>query len=249
MQCIVDEKIVGYDTYGNGKTVLLLHGWGANRKTLHLVADSLYKKYKVLSIDVPGFGESEKPSQAWGVTEYAEWLTRFLEKISVRDIYAVVGHSNGGAIAIKFVSTGYPIQKLVLLGASGIRKRNSGKKLFYRAISKTGKVATIAFPKKLKLRVRDKWYKQIGSELYHAPGMEATFKKVTNEDLLLESAMISCPTLLIYGSQDEATPELFGRMYHESIEGSELDIIEGAGHYSFIDKPEVVLDRIAGFLK
>jgi len=249
MQCIVDDKIVGYDSLGKGKIVLLLHGWGANRKSLASIATRLSDSCKVVNVDVPGFGESEKPAVAWGVTEYAEWVTRFLDKIGAKDIYACIGHSNGGAIAIKLASSGFPIHKLILLGASGIRKRNSGRKLFYKAVSKTGKLATIALPKKFRTSIRDKWYKQIGSELYHSPGMEATYKKVINEDLLLEATMIDCTTLLIYGSLDDATPELFGRMYHEAIAGSELDIIEGAGHYSFIDKPKIVQDRILGFLK
>lgn len=249
MQCIVDNHIVGYDISGTGKAVLLLHGWGANRKSLVALSESLSKTYKVINLDVPGFGESEKPDAPWGVTDYADWLTRFLSKIDQKDLYACLGHSNGGAIAIKLVSNGFPLQKLVLVAASGIRKRGTGKKLFYKAVSKTGKAATIVLPKKLKRSLRDKWYKKIGSELYHAPGMEESFKKVTREDLLLEANMISCPTLLLYGSLDDATPVLFGRMYHEVIENSELDIIEGAGHYSFIDKPELVKSRIQGFLK
>jgi pimeloyl-ACP methyl ester carboxylesterase len=249
MQCIVDDRIVGYDVEGKGKTVLLLHGWGANRSTLKSVAQKLSKDYKVLLVDVPGFGESARPESAWGVGDYAEWVIRFLHKIQADTLYGLIGHSNGGAIAIKLTSGGFPLQRLILLGASGIRKKDSGRKLLYKAVAKTGKVATLALPKKVKLKVRDRWYRQIGSELYHAPGMESTFKKVTAEDLLLESAMISCPTLLIYGSQDEATPPLFGRMFHESIEGSRLDIIEGAGHYTFIDKPDEVMERIVGFLK
>jgi pimeloyl-ACP methyl ester carboxylesterase len=249
MQCIVDNRMVGYDLAGKGKVIVLLHGWGANRKSLAPLMTRLSQPYTVLALDVPGFGESEKPVTDWDIGEYADWVQSALRKLDIKNVYALIGHSNGGAIAIKLASNGFTLQKLVLLGSAGIRKHNSGKKLFYKAISKTGKLATLAFPAKLKTKVRDRWYKQIGSELYHAPGMEETFKKVTSEDMLVDAAMISVPTLLIYGSNDEATPPLYGRMYHEAIEGSELDIVEGVGHYSFVDKPDVVCRRVEDFLK
>jgi pimeloyl-ACP methyl ester carboxylesterase len=79
--------------------------------------------------------------------------------------------------------------------------------------------------------------------------MEEFFKKVTSEDLLIDSAMLGVPTLLIYGSEDKATPPLYGRLYHESIDDSTLQIVEGAGHYVFVDKPAQTLALIKDFLK
>lgn len=249
MTIIVDNKAVGYDCKGKGKqVVVLLHGWGANRRSLDAVAKELSSKYTVISLDVPGFGESERPDEIWGLGEYASWLSACLAKLKVEP-YVLVGHSNGGAIAIKAVSLGLAVEKLVLIGASGIRSRENGKKMFYKTVAKTGKVATAVLPKSVRKRIRGKWYDSIGSELYDTAGMEEFFKKVTSEDLLIDSAMLGVPTLLIYGSEDKATPPLYGRLYHESIDDSTLQIVEGAGHYVFVDKPAQTLALIKDFLK
>lgn len=249
MQLIVAGKIVGYDVLGKSKkTVLLLHGWGANRQSLSHVARELSTNYRVICPDVPGFGESAPPTNPWGLDDYQAWLIEFLNKLEVKDLYACIGHSNGGAIAIKLVSAGYPVSKLILIGASGVRSREAGRKMIYKVVAKTGKTATMIMPPKFRSSLRKKWYKTIGSELYDVPGMEATFKKITAEDLVIDAGMISAPTLLIYGSNDQATPLAYGEVYKKVIDGSKLEIIEGAGHYSFVDKPKEVLIRIKKFL-
>lgn len=248
MTIIINGLAVGYDRLGSAKRVMiLLHGWGASRKSLATIAKKLSKKYTVINIDVPGFGDSQKPDEVWGLGEYSQWLMDCVAKMGV-SVDVLLGHSNGGAIAVKAVSSGLRVNKLVLLGASGIRKREKGKKLILKSVAKTGKVATVLLPKSVKKKVRGRWYKVIGSELYDHPGMEEYFKKITSEDLLIDSAMITIPTLLVYGSEDRATPPLYGKLYHETIEGSELKIIEGAGHYSFLDKPDQTLAQITKFL-
>lgn len=250
MNVIVDGKPVGYDKTGKGKVVLLLHGWGADRTSLASMVKSLASSYTVIAVDVPGFGESTRPDSAWGLAEYAEWLRAFMGKIGVKDIYALVGHSNGGAIAIKAVSSGtVTTKKLVLIGASGVRNREKGKKLFLASVAKSGRVATAILPKKVKKGIRTRWYRRIGSELYDRPGMEDSFKKVVAEDLLIDAAMIDAPTLLLYGSEDRATPPMYGKMYQQVIDGSSMHIIDGAGHYSFVDDPKTVNSYIQDFLK
>lgn len=139
MQCIVDGLVVGYDVLGKGKTIVMLHGWGASRQSLSALAKELSKKYQVVLVDVPGFGESAKPTKSWGLSEYAEWVQSFLQKIKIKNVYALLGHSNGGAIAIKLTSLGFQSEKLILLGAAGIRKRNRGRKLLFKAVAKTGR--------------------------------------------------------------------------------------------------------------
>jgi pimeloyl-ACP methyl ester carboxylesterase len=249
MQVIVDDLNIGYDEYGaSGKVLVLLHGWGANRKSMHGLAVSLSNRYKVIVPDVPGFGESGKPLTTWGLDEYAQFVMGFARKIGVAKVYGIIGHSNGGAIAIKLASIGFDCDILVLLAASGIKSRDKGKKLAYKVLTKTGRKATSILPKTVQSKIRSKWYDHLGSEIYHAPGMEKIFKKVAGEDLVIDSAMISAKTLLIYGSEDQATPPVYGRTYHEAIDGSKLDIIEGAGHDVYHDKPNIVKPIILDFL-
>ena len=100
MNVVVDELIVNYQTIGNGpKSILFIHGWGDSIDSFSKMASSLSEFYKVILVDLPGFGGSQTPKQTWGLSEYANFINSFLNKVSVvPDI--IVGHSNGMSSAI-----------------------------------------------------------------------------------------------------------------------------------------------------
>src|SRR5207253_11125140 len=120
MQVVVDSLLTQYETKGTGKLVLLLHGWGDSAAGLRGLQSALAKKYQVLSLDLPGFGGTEPPTSVWGLDEYAAFVAHFLQKIGVPHTYLLVGHSNGGAIAVRGLGRGVlPADKLVLLDSAG----------------------------------------------------------------------------------------------------------------------------------
>ena len=76
----------------------------------------------MVAVDLPGFGGSEAPPAAWDLDDYAAFLEAFLRKLALDWPYAIIGHSNGGALAIRALSSGtLKADKLVLLAASGVR--------------------------------------------------------------------------------------------------------------------------------
>ena len=98
---------------------MLLHGWGDTAKGLTGLQTSLAQEYQVLAVDLPGFGGTQVPEGVWGLDNYAEFLKALLEKLGLPQPYAVIGHSNGGALAIRAVSIKCVVpKKLVLLAAS-----------------------------------------------------------------------------------------------------------------------------------
>src|ERR1700761_1960117 len=101
MQVVVDSLLTQYVRTGKGKVVLLLHGWGDSAAGLRDLQAVLGKRYDVIALNLPGFGGTGNPPVAWGLTDYAQFVAHFLHKIGVSDVYAVLGHSNGGAIAIR----------------------------------------------------------------------------------------------------------------------------------------------------
>jgi len=247
MNIIVDKLSLAYTDSGKGKIILYLHGWGSDRKSFAGLAKSL-KGCRHIMVDLPGFGESQKPESAWGLEEYASIVAAFSDKLGfTADV--IVAHSNGAAVAIKGLANDIlTADKLIILGGAGIRQQD-GKKRFLKVISKTGKLLTFALPVGTKERLSRAWYGVIGSELHMVKGMEETFRKTVGEDVAELSADVHTKTLLIYGENDEATPPIFGRIYQESMPNSELDIIANAGHYVFLDQPEAVLARINKFLE
>lgn len=249
MQVIVDDLLINYDRQGKGKKIVLLHGWNDNSKGLQLLIKYLSKDFEVITPDIPGFGGSDTPKTAWGLDDFAALIKHFLNKIDVNQIECLIGHSNGGSIAIKAVSSSkLNPTKLILIGSAGIRSNKKGKLKTIKLATKTGKLISSPLPKNLKNKLRKKLYNQIGSDLLVAEHMEPSFKKIISEDLQVDATKLKLPTLLIYGEQDNMTPATDGMLYHELIEGSTLEIVADAGHFVHLDQNKIVENLIKEFL-
>jgi pimeloyl-ACP methyl ester carboxylesterase len=249
MQVIIDSKLVSYVRSGKGKSILLVHGWGDTSSGLSNIHQELSKKFDVITPDLPGSGGSNPPDSAWTLDDFADFLTKFLKKIDVNTLEAVIGHSNGGAVAIKLVVGGkVSVEKLVLVSSAGIRTPKSLKLKSTLIGTKIGKALTLPLPSSAKDKLRRRLYKNIGSDMLVNENMSTTFKKIVSEDITEASKSVQIPTLLIYGDHDEATPVEYGLMFHQNIEGSTLEIIEGAGHFAHQTDSAKVLRLIQDFI-
>lgn len=249
MQAVVDGLLTNYQKTGHGKTVLLLHGWGDSSKTFASLAKELAEKYEVLSLDLPGFGGTQIASSAWGLSEYVNFVDSWLKKIKAPELYALIGHSNGGAIAIFGISAQvFQSKKLILIASSGIRGEYKSKRQLRKLIVKFGKVLSAPLPITAKQKLKRKVYNATGSEALLYPELEDSFKKIVSQDIRQDAAKIKQPTLLIYGSGDEATPVRYGQMLTKAIANSSLEIIEGSGHFVHQDSGETVNKLVSNFL-
>lgn len=249
MNVVVNNLLTHYEVQGSGRAVVLLHGWGDNLKGLSGLQNSIADKFKVYSLDLPGFGTTQAPETVWDLDNFSEFVRDFLAKIEVQP-YAIIGHSNGGAMAIRGIALKQiEPQKLVLLAASGIRSNQSGKRAILKVIAKTGKVATVWMPKATRLKLRKKLYGVAGSDLLVVEHLQETFKKTVRQDVQADAAKITIPALLIYADNDEAVPLAYGKTYHSLIKNSELKVIGGASHFVHLDEPERVTSLIKDFLK
>ncbi len=213
--------------------MLILHGWGDSSAGWRAYAQALAADYDVIVPDLPGFGGTESPKDAWGVTQYAQFIRAFLQKIGVKP-YAIIGHSNGGAIAVRGVGQGLlQAEKLVLLASAGVRSPKAN--LSYRVIAKVGKAVTKPLPKRVSAKLRRTLYQKVGSDLLVAEHLQETFKKIVRDDVRADAAYISIPTLLVYGSADTDTPVSIAQELQKSIDGSRLEVLPGAGHFVHID--------------
>ena len=251
MQIIVDDLAINYDVKGKGRVLLLLHGWGDSWQTFNYLINKLSVKYTVLALDLPGFGGSQMPKDVWNLDNYAKLIHDFLEKLNLAELYAVVGHSNGGALAIRAISLGeVKPSKLVLLAASGIRNTNKRRRVITKMIAKTGKVTTFFLPTDTKQQLRKKLYGTIGSDMLVAPHLQETFKLTVKQDVQADAAKIDIPVLLVFADRDPAIPLVDAKRYHELMKQSKLKIIKGSSnHFVHHDQPEEVEHLISEFLQ
>lgn len=250
MQVVTKSLLTHYQRGGKGKTIVLLHGWGDSAAGLNPIFDYLTDTYDVIALSLPGFGGTQAPPTAWGLDEYVGFVHDFLDKIGVQSVYAYVGHSNGGAIAIRGLADGsLRADRLVLLASAGIRNEYKGRNRVLRILAKTGKLAAKPLPKAVQRKLRGKVYQTIGSDMLVAEHLQETFKRIVTDDVRPDAAQLSLPVLLIYGEQDESTPVWYGQQYHELMTNSTLEILPGAGHFLHLDRPEAVENSLKDFLR
>ena len=247
MNIIVDNLAVRYVDMGHehAPVVLFLHGWGVEATTFQNLITELIGGYRLIALDLPGFGQSERPHTAWGVGDYARFVQGFLLKIKVAPNF-IVGHSFGGRIAIKMVSQNLASpRKLVLISSAGINLPTTLKRKVLKVVLKAGKALTAVPP----LRpVRSTLQRLTASQDYLTAGpLRETFLKIIREDLRQDATRIAIPTLLIWGEKDTTTPPKEGEILHQHITGSQLVIIPGTGHFPYREAQAEVLRLLKSF--
>lgn len=222
---------------GSGPPVLVLHGWGASIEAVYPIVTGLSPVATIYALDLPGFGESEPPPQAWGVEDYQSFVAAFMDALSI-EAPTIVGHSNGGRIAIRMAAT-EPARasRLVLVDSAGIRPKRTLR--WYRRVgmAKIGKYAArfLGSPGE---RLRTRLVGRAASADYLAAGeMQPTLVKLVNADLRPFMPAIGVPTLLVWGSEDNDTPVVAAQEMERLIPDAGLVVLEGAGHFSYLDQP------------
>ena len=232
---------INYEQKGEGDLIVLLHGWGSNIKLFANLIDLLSKKYMVVAMDMPGFGESAEPPSAWCVDDYVNFVIDFLKDYST-DKVMLLGHSFGGRVIIKLNSRKnlpFKIAKVILVDSAGILPPKSNKKSLRTYYYKAGKaVLSTGIAKKIAPDALENFRKKMGSADYAAasPLMRQVLVKVVNEDLEPLLPNIKCPTLLVWGVNDTATPLSDGEKMEKLIPDAGLVKLENAGHYSFLEQ-------------
>jgi pimeloyl-ACP methyl ester carboxylesterase len=231
MKVIVDNIATEYLDEGNGPVILMLHGWRDSLHTFDSLSSELGEKYRVVRLDMPGFGKTEMPQETWDVEKYVTFVSDFLVKIKVKP-EVILGHSFGGRVAIRGIATDsfYP-QKLILVGSAGISKRVTLRNVLVTVAAKLFGVVTLIPPLLFyRHQIRRKAYKVIGSDYLEAGLLRETYLRVISEDLQVFASKIKLPTQLIWGNNDTETPVEDGKKYASLISGSTLSVIPDAGH-------------------
>lgn len=250
MQIVVDSLLTHYERVGRGPIVLILPGWADTSRSWVAVQKALSGTHDVIVLDLPGFGGSARPEQPWGLTEYAAFVGHFLQKLDIKQPQGIIGHSNGGAIAIRGLARAdLTTDNLVLVASAGIRNRQSGRNLLLRMVTKTGKVITAPLPSRVRRGLRSQLYKRAGSDMLVAENMQESFKRIVADDVQADAALLEQPTLLIYGDKDTETPLAFGQTYNKLIANSTLQVIPGAGHFTHVEQTDELTNKIEEFLR
>lgn len=243
---------INYIQEGQGQDVLLLHGWGGSIETMVPIVNILKNSFRVTAVDLPGFGKSTIPSEVMDSYGYAEIIKGFIDETGLENII-LFGHSHGGRISI-ILSSRYKdlFDKVVLIDSAGIIPKRTATYYIKVYTFKLMKKIYLAFtPKGKRQEVLESFYRKHGSDDFkEADGiMRKIMVKVVNDNLRHHLKEIKTSVLLIWGEKDDATPLYMARIMENEIPDAGLVVLEGAGHYSYVDDFNTFKVVINSFLK
>ena len=211
----------------------------------------LTSHYRVVRLDLPGFGGSEIPKETWNLDKYVSFVNDFIHKLSLSP-YALLGHSFGGRIIIKgSAQKVFNPGKIILIDSGGVAKRKTLRNYFFKIFVKIAGLFTYLPPFIFfRTRLRQRFYQFIGSTDYLNAGvLKDTFISIVNEDLSLNAKEVEKPVLLVWGGNDKITPLEEGVRLHELIKNSRLEVLKDCGHFPHNDKPKEVAELLKIFLQ
>lgn len=254
----LDGVSVAYRAYGEdyGDTIVLVHGFLGSSYDYRYLSERLSETHRVIAVDLPGFGHSDKPLDYDYTREnQAETLASLMEALGI-ERYVLGGHSMGGDVVLRHADM-YPerVEKLVLFASVG------GEESAPRALPRI--VYALLFQNYyVQRRGFDTLFvdENFQSAAYFEPMYYFTrqiptavlrkFSEDRDETPLTELlGEIETPTLLLYGDKDTWTPLEIGETLDDSLANSSLEILENVGHMPFMETPEETFALMESFVE
>ena len=258
-----------YEEQGEGDVILMLHGFGESSFTWRYLVKDLAKKYRVIRLDLKGFGKSPKPKDGrYSIYDQAVVVNQFIKKHELNNI-TLVGHSLGGGVALALTliaeKEAWQVDRLIVLDAAAYRQTlpSMMRQLKNPLVGNVGihfvspyyqarKAYEFSFfdNKKIPLEgVRESAqnFAQEGSRYVYVQSV----RQLIPDDIESVSAQyktIKQPTLVIWGYHDEVVSRRYARRLHRDINNSELKLIKRAGHMPHEERPKTVLKVMEAFL-
>jgi len=255
----MESKINGLGIHhieaGEGKPLLLLHGWAASIESFTPVISELARYRKVYALDFPGFGRSDTPERPMTVSDYADIVAALICEWGIQGT-DIICHSFGGRVTILLAATRPElVGRLVFVDAAGLRKKRTFRYYFkvytYKLLKKAAKSGILRRICRLFGVDEAKRVKNAGSEDYRQLSgvMRQTFVSVVNQDLKGYLKDIKAPSLMIYGENDQDTPVYFGEIMAKTIPDGGLVVLKNAGHFSYLDQFSRFMTIVKVFLE
>jgi 3-oxoadipate enol-lactonase len=245
---------IAHEVRGEGPPALLVQGLGYARWGWDPIAGPLARSFRVVTFDNRGIGDSDKPPGPYTVRLLAEDAVGVLDELGIERAH-IVGASLGGMVAQE-LAAGWPkrVDRLVLCcttpGDGAYPMPEQSLRLFAEAATLPPEVALHRFVANalgVGGELVEKVYRRrlanppdpVGWEAQAAAGLG--FQGV-------DLALVEAPTLVLHGTADNVVDVRNGELLAERIQGARLELLPGAGHLFFWERPERVVDLIRGFL-
>ena len=232
---------INYVDEGEGEPILFLHGWGSSLDVWSGIMNYLKTKgnFWLVALDFPGCGNSPIPEKPMDLNDYTELVVEFCRRLNIESPI-MFGHSNGGRVTLSAVGQDLiSPKKIVLFGSAGIKSKTTPQKAIKLASFKTAKFfLTLPVIKNYTEDLLNNVRRYFGSSDYNnAPEvMRKTLVSLVNSDITKLLPNVKAPTLLMWGSNDTATPLCDGKKMEKLIPDAGLCVFNGASHFALIER-------------
>jgi pimeloyl-ACP methyl ester carboxylesterase len=234
--------------WSRGEVVVFVHAAGSNGHTWQRQLAALAERHSPLAFDFPGHGRSGGTQGLKSITAYREFLAALMDTLRLRPC-VLVGRSMGGAIAMECALTDPARLRALILVATAARFDLPQATLDTWRDVMLGRApqpfTTEAFSPKADFNmVREAWMEQVQTD----PRVRYSDLLACNQfDITARLGGITVPTLIIAGRDDSLTP-LAAEVLHQGIRGSQLVIIDDAGHNVPTERPAEFNEAVLSFL-
>jgi abhydrolase domain-containing protein 6 len=254
---IVDGHRVPYLEGGQGETLLLLHGFGAEKDHWTQVARFLTPHFRIIAPDLPGFGESSRRSEAnYGLDSQLDRIAEFIRTLGLSNFH-LGGNSMGGYLAAMYAARAPDqVRSLWLLAPAGVASAEpselfqqigtgdntllidsevKGKRLMHMLFSKAPFVPE-EFQKIWRQRA-----------ITNCPFNTKIFQELFGEPVMLDERIkeLATPTLIVWGADDRILHVSGAHGLKQLLPNARVRLVPGVGHCPMIERPR---DSAADFL-
>jgi triacylglycerol lipase len=246
------RRICYYDS-GAGSSLVLIHGIGSDADEWAFCLGALGAAHRVVALDLPGFGRSDKPAIEYNVAGFVDTLRGFLQALGIERV-SLMGSSLGGwitaAFALRFPAM---VDKAILVDAAGLFSDVSALPVDLRVSTREHlrEVFQHVFhdPRLVSDALIDLSYR-LHLERGDGPTIENVLQNLQHGRERLDESVrsLKAPTLIVWGEQDAMIPVATARSFQRLIAGSQMEIIPQCGHLPALEKPAELVQRVLQFL-
>jgi len=249
----LDAMRVHYQNYGEGKeAIVFIHGWSCNLNFWKANIPAFTKQSRVIAIDLPGHGESDKPQITYSMDLFARAIEAVLEDAKVERA-TLVGHSMGTPVIRQFYRK-YPNKTRALVIVDGSLRPFSNieqmKQFIEPLRGPNYKERAEMIIGGISQAVKDqKTQEEIRTAMMSAPqhvmvgAMDAMM-----DDAIWKQDKINAPTLAVMAKQPQWNDE-YEKYVRELVPGVDYQMWEGVSHFLMMDEPQKFNDTVLAFLK
>lgn len=262
---------LAYREQGQGKPILLIHGFGANAYTWRHLVPELAATHRVITLDLKGFGQSDKPlDENYSVLDQAALVSEFIDRKKLKDV-TLVGHSLGGGVALVLALDQNAerrgrIKRLALLDSVAYAQKIPIAFSVLRA-PVIGPVSSYLIPKELQARAAlriayhdDSKFDRTDVAEYAGPlhdrgaqhALIRSARQIIPENidqLAARYPTITIPTLVLWCDHDKVVKPHIGWRLHQDLPNSTFTVVSGCGHIPQEERPRETAQAIKALLR